>query len=51
MGARIYLAAMNCVAKINSQPDELLRPCPWKSPPQMNAATLKWDGFETVLKQ
>ena len=40
---------MNLVAKINSQPDELLGPCLCRSPPQMKAATLKCDGFETVL--
>jgi hypothetical protein len=49
MGVKLYLAAKNLVAKINSQPDESLRPCPCKSPPQMNAANLKCDGFETVL--
>jgi len=49
MGVRLYLSAMNLVAKINSQPDELLGPRPWKSPPETNAATFKRDGFETVL--
>jgi len=49
MGVRLYLAAMNLVAKISSQPNELFGPCPCKSPPQMNAATLNCDGFETVL--
>ena len=51
MGVRLYLAAMNLAAKISSEPDELelLGSCPFKSPPQMNAATLKCNGFETVL--
>jgi hypothetical protein len=49
MGVKLYLAAKNLVAKLNSQPDELLRPCPFKSPPQMNAANLKCNGFETIL--
>jgi hypothetical protein len=51
MGVRLYLAAMNLVAKISSEPDELelLGHCPCKSPPEMNAATLKCNGFETVF--